>query len=411
MKLPSVELQEYIEGIIATRLESSVDYSHVLRWLDNFEDQDQSKAISVLSKIEYFSYNKILRFISGHLESIDAIGYKRIFIMPIGNAGKSGGLIQYACQQILKGKGNYIFIKTFNDIASKDFSEHDAILLVDDIVGSGQTLIDWLMIENQNNEYGELLSRLIEQSQVNIMSIVVMRNGLRKIQVKFPTIRVFAEERNKAFERVDSPFGGSVSMLPYRDFCYKYGVNLSHRNPLGFGNAQALIVFDHASPNNTLPIIWSNSKTQNGKSWYPLYPRFTNQRIKQLEDKDKDNRKCLVQIRELFGYDNVTKQLFATTNLYLLEMLTLKMKNMSDYSIAQKLSLPSNDLNTLWQEGITLGFWDSSHNITSTCKKRYDEIIKEIRFKRTEEQNRQYKSQNIENDYNIYIPETFRGVK
>ena len=60
MILPSLEQQEYIEDIISTRLNSSIEYSHVLRWLSNFNDSEQDLAIKILSKIDYYSYNRIL---------------------------------------------------------------------------------------------------------------------------------------------------------------------------------------------------------------------------------------------------------------------------------------------------------------------------------------------------------------
>lgn len=411
MKLPSPELQEYIENLINTRLESSVDYSHVLRWLDNFEDEDQLHAINVLSKIEYFSYNRILDFISSQLNKIDTFGFKKNYIIPIGNPGKSGCLIQYICQQILKGKRNYVFIRDFRDIVSKGFSNDDAIFLVDDIIGSGNTFIDWLKSETMNNEYGELLNRWIKQSHVNILSIILTPTGLKKINSEFPTIQIFADLREKAFQRVGSIFGGSVKMLPYRNFCYKYGKMLSPKNPLGYENTQALIIFDHSAPNNTLPIIWANKKFKNGKSWYPLYPRFVDQRINTSKNKEKEDRKRLVQLHELFGYDIVTKQLFTTVNLYLLEMLTLKIHNMSEHSIAQKLSLPIGQIDNLWQKGVDIGLWDVNHDVTEKCRKRYKEKLKEIRFRRTDELDLQYKYSSVEYGNVIYIPETFRGVK
>lgn len=54
MILPSLDQQEYIEGIISTRLNSSIEYSHVLRWLSNFDDSEQDLAIEILSKIDYY---------------------------------------------------------------------------------------------------------------------------------------------------------------------------------------------------------------------------------------------------------------------------------------------------------------------------------------------------------------------
>lgn len=39
---------------------------------------------------------------------------------------------------------------------------------------------------------------------------------------------------------------------------------------LGFGGVGGLLVFDHNTPNTTLPIIWHR-----GRGWLPLFPRST----------------------------------------------------------------------------------------------------------------------------------------
>jgi hypothetical protein len=40
------------------------------------------------------------------------------------------------------------------------------------------------------------------------------------------------------------------------------------RSPLGFGDCQALVVFETGCPNNSVPILWK----QTGE-WQPLFPR------------------------------------------------------------------------------------------------------------------------------------------
>jgi len=50
------------------------------------------------------------------------------------------------------------------------------------------------------------------------------------------------------------------------------GRDLGSDEPLGTGNLQALVVFEHNCPNNSLPVLWKGSETL---PWTPLFPRIT----------------------------------------------------------------------------------------------------------------------------------------
>jgi hypothetical protein len=41
------------------------------------------------------------------------------------------------------------------------------------------------------------------------------------------------------------------------------------KNPLGFGDCEAVVVFDATCPNNSLPILWGGDR----EKWTPLFPR------------------------------------------------------------------------------------------------------------------------------------------
>lgn len=63
-------------------------------------------------------------------------------------------------------------------------------------------------------------------------------------------------------------------MKEIREFCYKYGQQICKGRELGYSNSQALVLFAHAVPNNTLPIIWVDKYEDNGvKYWQPLIAR------------------------------------------------------------------------------------------------------------------------------------------
>ena len=55
--------------------------------------------------------------------------------------------------------------------------------------------------------------------------------------------------------------------------CRKYGSLLDSADPLGFGDCQLLIGFNHNTPNNSLPIFWFDEP--GGPPWAPIFRRYS----------------------------------------------------------------------------------------------------------------------------------------
>ena len=410
MILPSLEQQEYIEDIISTRLNSSIKYSHVLRWLSNFDDSEQDLATEILSKIDYYPYDRILSVVQSKIKRIALKPMGKCVFSPIGESGKSGGHVLYTCQQIQRESS--VYVNHIEEALSKLSSPDDVIVLVDDIIGSGNTFCSWLKEKLNKGEIGNQLNNLIVQSRIKLISIVVLEKGKRKINSEYSTIEVLGEDTRKLFLQTRSIFGGRVRMKRYREFCYKYGKLLSKRWPLGYENSQALIVFDHATPNNTLPIIWSDSCIAGrNTAWYPLFPRFAHQRVIRAKETMQDKRRELVLLRELFGYEEVEKALFKGSNLHLLQIVKLKLENVDVFTIRQALGISQNDLEELFNLGVSKNLWDAQWQLTEPCRTQYRELKKKIAFDKTVRKEKELEASSYLRGEIIYIPETFKGVK
>ena len=329
---------------------------------------------------------------------------------PIGESGKSGGHVLYTCQQIQRESS--VYVNHIEEALSKLSSPNDVIVLVDDIIGSGNTFCSWLKEKLNKGEIGNQLNNLIVQSRIKLISIVVLEKGKRKINSEYSTIDVLGEDTRKLFLQTRSIFGGHVRMKRYREFCYKYGKLLSKRWPLGYENSQALIVFDHATPNNTLPIIWSDSCIAGrNTAWYPLFPRFAHQRVIRAKETMQDKRRELVLLRELFGYEEVEKALFKRSNLRLLQIVKLKLESVDVFTIRQALGISQNDLEELFNLGVSKNLWDAQWQLTEPCRTQYRELKKKIAFDKTVRKEKELEASSYLRGEIIYIPETFKGVK
>ena len=90
-----------------------------------------------------------------------------------------------------------------------------------------------------------------------------MADAIENITNSIEKSSVFVSmKKNKAFK------GNNILLreqTKIREICYKYGDIIYRKrsngaHPLGYNNSQALVTFPYGTPNNTLPIIWSNGK-------------------------------------------------------------------------------------------------------------------------------------------------------
>ena len=58
-----------------------------------------------------------------------------------------------------------------------------------------------------------------------------------------------------------------------RELAYRYGSMLERKQPLGWKDSQALVVFYNTVPNNSLPILYKTGLVNHEVPWYPLFPR------------------------------------------------------------------------------------------------------------------------------------------
>ena len=144
-------------------------------------------------------------------------------------------------------------------------------MLVDDFSGTGKTLVDGLernfeLLQNAN-------SRGIHIVVIVLVGFAESRDYIQRfIDRRGLEADVwFCDElgpEDKAFSDASAIFTDTAERNRGRQVAESKGVMLDGRQPLGYGDTQALIVFSQTCPNNTLPIFWS----RNG-GWSPLFPR------------------------------------------------------------------------------------------------------------------------------------------
>lgn len=69
-----------------------------------------------------------------------------------------------------------------------------------------------------------------------------------------------------------SPWEKDIVKSIAKQICCQYGLILEPEAPIGYGNCQLLLGFQHNIPDNTLPIFWSDGPDEN--PWTPIFKRY-----------------------------------------------------------------------------------------------------------------------------------------
>ncbi len=166
----------------------------------------------------------------------------------------------------------------------------------------------------------------------------------------------------------------------------------------------------HSSPNNTVPVLWSDNQYQ-GRNWIPLVPRNNILKIKRAYTDRTSVYRWLSCLKKIIvgGSEYVDfSLLFTKSNFNLVFILICLIRRKSEAFIYNIMGISLVEMDSLWQEGIDKKIWDSKHKPTSLALNEYKDAIKRYKLLRDEGMQ---EFRILDEKDNIYIPETFRGVK
>jgi len=147
-----------------------------------------------------------------------------------------------------------------------------AVLFIDDFVGTGH------QASGNLKEIDAVIGPLIVQRGIKVVfaAVVAFIQGWRYLEriideLSMP-IQLHAceilDETSQCFGDNSEAFADEVQKEFARNLAYTTGKILERDCPLGYGGLELAVVFERGCPNDSLPILWSES----GK-WIPLFKR------------------------------------------------------------------------------------------------------------------------------------------
>lgn len=411
-----------LESVLG-RLKFSVRPSILVKWLENFESNEIPYALSILRNFEFIDSNELLLRLDHLLKAlIKNTGNTSdiILFVPFAKYGKSSTLITYPLTHLDRYKKNEDRLIISNNL-EKVLSEKDIthIVFIDDFVGSGDTFI------NEFKPIESLIENYNLKDSVYLFCPIIMEKALNKIKEGFPYIKVLSEIR---FKYLDSEFS-PLTYSTYREDISNLIVNYGNQIPVnpppntyinkGHKNSESLISFFYRTPNNTFPIIWGDTK------WTPLYPRTSKSLMNQAKFLKKDITYFLstffdtkLNIKEAANLIDDTQDkrkpetiLRQKNNYLLISIIILKYKHefeteKSNLFICNFLGLSKEELRLIYIEGTNKGYLKPR---TYELSEKGTQLAKQLFNERKKVSIREINDKNLEINYSLFLPKTFRG--
>ena len=202
-----------------------------------------------------------------------------VFVTHFEGEGRSGEHILYAYRNANSLAANRVgsMEEAARFVVEQGKKERKCgVVFVDDFVGTGGSCAEGLrkFEEKLAKIQGEMRSKLI----VGVAAIVGFKAGAETVRANegvdchvVTTRELGAEDR--AFTPGAKIFDSDDDRIAAEKLCRDIGNVLEPKQPLGFGNSQALVCFHYRCPNNTLPVFYKDGVTYQGRKWIPLFPR------------------------------------------------------------------------------------------------------------------------------------------
>jgi hypothetical protein len=248
-------------------------------WLEQFDAADQDLAARVLDVVEFYgqtqihaAYRQALAALDGwHTSASRRKGQWRFAAMS-GSAGESGDamLHQFRIANGLDARHlNELFVSRSDlfrqpllpDDDPQKLGKDDVVVLLDDFSGTGSQVCDaW---NDPATSFGALLAGV---GKVYLILVAASKSARKRISDETAICPMPAHELREG----DNVFSDHCKHFTKsdRDKLLHYCRIADRKRPKGFGDCGFVIVFQHRSPNNSIPILHADHSR-----WTGLFPR------------------------------------------------------------------------------------------------------------------------------------------
>lgn len=270
----------------------AIGVDDIRAWYQQVEEiKSQRILFELLKKVKIFNENQIRerletahefvrKAISPEVQKTKNQRRNDIAVVYVDGEGKSGSTYaaMYAEQNRISAKA--VFSSTsFSKTIAPHIKMHGtpkAIVIIDDIAATGESL------EGNVKDFVSAHTEFFKNAILRVISLVATRDAYDRLTETLQELAIDADFRScevvgdehYAFPENKGGWDTEDDWYRAKALCEQLGASIYPKSPLGYGNYGLLIVFPTTVPNNSLPILHSNSKSQSEKKWTPLFLRM-----------------------------------------------------------------------------------------------------------------------------------------
>ena len=143
-------------------------------------------------------------------------------------------------------------------------------IFIDDFLGTGAQF--------ENLIYDGQLNQVLSEAYFAYLPLTAHVQGINYLRGNFPSIHVstteILDETYGVFHKESACFKDGINSPQtakkfYYNLLRKYEISIAGPDRRGFGDLELAYIFQHAAPDNSLPILWWTDS----EKWYPLFDR------------------------------------------------------------------------------------------------------------------------------------------
>ena len=294
------EITERCEDLINIGIWAGIDVQRLQRWLNNFKTEEEEYfAACILDNLIYRS-NAQTKALLKQLFQRTLPDLTRLNASPVGTiydweerlkrsltnrpvnpevrlvtaAGVTDPPTKSA-YEIARFMKRFLYIDERWIINSWEIIENvrrgiKIFIFIDDFLGTGT------QFENLINDGG--LNHVLSEAYFAYLPLAAHIQGISYLERKFPSLHVSATEvlyeSHGIFHKESTCFKDGINSPQIaKEFYYnlldKYKIPIKGANRRGFGHLELAYIFEHAAPDNSLPILWWNDPGR----WHSLFDR------------------------------------------------------------------------------------------------------------------------------------------
>lgn len=246
------------------------------KWISQFSEEHRNIFLSLFTHLKYFDRENITEWYCRAYEEYKKIepDYKDTVFIPVCSFG---GVMNGAIHML------EAFDNADLDIPKKrsapqpiefyhafDIKSVKNIVLLDDIVGSGDTIIDFIL------RYRKETPELFLNKNIYIFSVVSLERGKQRVETDlnylgYKNSFITKYVIQKAFGS-NTIFKNDKERSQVKKIVKSYEEQIAPKKHfiMGYKGGEALVAFYFNTPNNTLATFWESCEN---KPWFSIFPR------------------------------------------------------------------------------------------------------------------------------------------